>query len=140
MFKPCTPIKQSMVVTVVGGAQLLYTHEIVNCSLSAQGTYCSPLHSKLVGHANSVSPIRPLMLCQELFITLPHFLLSHMHNLHGLQTLQHSCAQSPLAQDLLSPLALHGPHGHFTLVQGIIKYKHAIWLGHSDPLQTKVTT
>jgi putative transposase len=38
----------------------------------------------------------------------------------------------------LSALAINSPHGHYTLIQGIIKYKQAIWLGHSVELQNKV--
>lgn len=35
-------------------------------------------------------------------------------------------------------MAIHNPDGHFSLNQGIIKYKHFIWMGHSTELQTKV--
>jgi hypothetical protein len=40
---------------------------------------------------------------------------------------------------MLSALTVHNPEGHFSLHQGIIKYKNTIWLGHSVALQNKVT-
>ena len=43
-----------------------------------------------------------------------------------LQYLQDSYTATSEAQTLLSALALKSPHGHYTLVQGIIKYKQAI--------------
>jgi len=51
-----------------------------------------------------------------------------------LHEVQSSYADHPETQELLSSLALHSPQGHYTLDQGIIKYKNAIWLGHSPSL------
>ena len=50
-----------------------------------------------------------------------------------------SYSDSPLAQDILSqlavnPAALH----HYSLSNGVIRYKGRIWLGHSEQLQTQV--
>lgn len=56
-----------------------------------------------------------------------------------LQNLQSSYDSNAVAQKMLSLLALQNPSGHFSLHQGIIKYKGVIWLGHSPELQTKVT-
>jgi hypothetical protein len=56
-----------------------------------------------------------------------------------LQALLASYDSNPVAQKLLSALAIHNPDGHFSLQHGIIKYKSTIWLGHSVELQTKVT-
>ena len=55
-----------------------------------------------------------------------------------LQSLQDSYADNSDAQQVLSYLSLQSPQGHFSLQQGIIKYKSAIWLGHSEQLQQKV--
>jgi len=55
-----------------------------------------------------------------------------------LQSLQDSYATISEAQTILSALALKSSHGHYTLSQGIIKYKQAIWLGHSVELQDNV--
>lgn len=43
-----------------------------------------------------------------------------------------------MASKLLSELALHSPHDYYTLLNGIIRYKHRIWLGHSVQLQQRV--
>lgn len=56
-----------------------------------------------------------------------------------LQELLESYDSNPVAQKMLSALAVHNPEGHFSLHQGIIKYKNTIWLGHSVALQNKVT-
>jgi hypothetical protein len=40
--------------------------------------------------------------------------------------LQESYAESPETQTLLSALAIQPSYGHYTLTQGIIKYKQAI--------------
>lgn len=56
-----------------------------------------------------------------------------------LQELISSYDSSPLAQKWLSALSINNPEGHFSLNQGIIKYKNLIWLGHSVELQHKVT-
>lgn len=56
-----------------------------------------------------------------------------------LQDLQQSYSDNPVAQKMLSALAVHNPEGHFSLHQGIVKYKNTIWLGHSPNLQSKVT-
>lgn len=53
-----------------------------------------------------------------------------------LQTVQDSYDNNPDAQKLSSSLALQTPNGHYSLDQGIIKYKNAIWLGHSIDYQT----
>jgi hypothetical protein len=45
----------------------------------------------------------------------------------------------PSAQKLLTSLAIQNPFGQYSLAQGIIKYKNAIWLGHSLALQQAVT-
>ena len=55
-----------------------------------------------------------------------------------LQSLQDSYADNSDSQQVLSSLSLQSPQGHFSLQQGIIKYKSAIWLGHSEQLQQKV--
>lgn len=56
-----------------------------------------------------------------------------------LQPLQDSYANNPVAQKLLSSLALETTTGYYSLDQGIIKYKNVIWLGHSVDYQTQVT-
>lgn len=56
-----------------------------------------------------------------------------------LQELLNSYEDNPVAQKMLSALAIYNPKGHFSLQQGIIKYKNAIWPGHSVDLQNKVT-
>lgn len=56
-----------------------------------------------------------------------------------LQPLQDSYANNPVAQKLLSSLALEPTTGYYSLDQGIIKYKNVIWLGHSVDYQTQVT-
>jgi hypothetical protein len=56
-----------------------------------------------------------------------------------LQNLQSSYDSNAVAQKMLSLLTLQNPFGHFSLHQGIIKYKGVIWLGHSPELQTKST-
>jgi hypothetical protein len=56
-----------------------------------------------------------------------------------LQELLSSYDSNHVPQKMLSALALHNLEGHFSLHQGIIKYKHTIWLGHSVDLQNKVT-
>jgi hypothetical protein len=56
-----------------------------------------------------------------------------------LQELLSSYDSNPVAQKMLSALALHNIEGHFSSHQGIIKYKHTIWLGRSVDLQNKVT-
>jgi hypothetical protein len=43
-----------------------------------------------------------------------------------LHMLQESYADSPETQTLLSALAIQPSYGHYTLTQGIIKYKQAI--------------
>jgi len=55
-----------------------------------------------------------------------------------LQFLQDSYQNSSEAQTLLTALSIQSPHGHYTLVQGIIRYKNVVWLGHSLNMQTKV--
>jgi hypothetical protein len=52
--------------------------------------------------------------------------------------LSDSYLHSSLAQQLLQALAVQSPQGHYTLDQGIIKYKQAIWLGHSRELQNQI--
>jgi hypothetical protein len=57
-----------------------------------------------------------------------------------IQTLQKNYVSSDEAQQLLAFLAIQNPTGNFSLQHGIIiKYKNAIWLGHSVDLQNKVT-
>jgi hypothetical protein len=56
-----------------------------------------------------------------------------------LQELLESYDSNLVAQKMLSALTVHNPEGHFSLHQGIIKYKNTIWLGHSVALQNKVT-
>jgi hypothetical protein len=55
-----------------------------------------------------------------------------------LQFLQDSYQNSSEAQTLLTALSIQSPHDHYTLVQGIIRYKNVVWLGHSLNMQTKV--
>jgi len=55
-----------------------------------------------------------------------------------LQQLQDSYSTSEAAQKILAELALQKVHGHYTLVQGIIRYKGRIWLGHDSTFQNKV--
>lgn len=50
-----------------------------------------------------------------------------------------SYATNPQAQELLQKLALAPDSvGHFTLQQGVIRYKNRIWLGSNASLQTQV--
>lgn len=56
-----------------------------------------------------------------------------------LQSVQKSYDNQPSAQQLLQSLAVQNPQGHYSLDQGIIKYKNAIWLGHSNILQNTIT-
>jgi hypothetical protein len=56
-----------------------------------------------------------------------------------LESLQTSYSDSPAATKLLTALSLKTRNGHFSLEQGVIKYKQAIWLGHSIEFQTMVT-
>jgi hypothetical protein len=53
-------------------------------------------------------------------------------------SLQDSYKDNQDAQELLSTLAIQSPQGHYSLHQGVIRYKSAIWLGHSEELQNKV--
>lgn len=39
---------------------------------------------------------------------------------------------------LLSSLAIQSPSGHFTLEEGVIKYKGRIWAGHDASIQLKI--
>lgn len=55
-----------------------------------------------------------------------------------LQELQLSYSHEPSAQKLLQSLTLTNPDGHFSLVSGLIKYKQALWLGHSQQFQSMV--
>jgi len=55
-----------------------------------------------------------------------------------LQSVQDSYKDQPAAQKLFQSLALQSPQGHFSRDQGIIKYKGAIWLGHSNDIQQTV--
>jgi hypothetical protein len=49
-----------------------------------------------------------------------------------LEDLQKSYPDSPQAQQLLQALALQTSQSYYYLDQGTIKYKHSIWLGHSE--------
>jgi hypothetical protein len=44
----------------------------------------------------------------------------------------------PPSQKLLAALTLQSPQGHFTLVQGVIKYKDKIWVGNNLTMQHKI--
>ncbi|WVZ89541.1 hypothetical protein U9M48_035925 [Paspalum notatum var. saurae] len=55
-----------------------------------------------------------------------------------LQELQDSYSQSKSASKLLAELTLHYTQGHFSLNQGVIKYKGRFWLGHNSALQQQV--
>lgn len=55
-----------------------------------------------------------------------------------MQELQESYDTDCLARQLLSELSLHDTQGHYSLTNGIIKYKARIWLGHSTEFQHKV--
>ena len=52
--------------------------------------------------------------------------------------LQDSYQEDPVARQLLSELSITPEQGQFSLVQGVIKYKGRIWLGHSPVLQHQV--
>jgi hypothetical protein len=54
------------------------------------------------------------------------------------RSLQDSYKDNQDAQELLSTLAIQSPQGHYSLQQGVIRYKSTIWLGHSEELQNKV--
>jgi hypothetical protein len=56
-----------------------------------------------------------------------------------LEDLQKSYSDSPQAQQQLQALALQTSQGHYYLDQGTIKYKHSIWLGHSEEFPQQVT-
>lgn len=55
-----------------------------------------------------------------------------------LQQLQESYVKDEKAKKMFAELTLHSPQGYFQLVQGIIKFKNRIWLGHSPQLQQQV--
>lgn len=55
-----------------------------------------------------------------------------------LQDLQNCYAQDEGAWKLMTKLLIEKSKGHFTLVQGILKYKVRIWLGHRAQLQKQV--
>lgn len=52
--------------------------------------------------------------------------------------LQDSYQEDSATQKLLAELSVTPEQGHFSLVQGVIKYKGRIWLGHSTQLQHQV--
>jgi hypothetical protein len=52
--------------------------------------------------------------------------------------LTESYASHPSTAKLLSSLALKTPVNHFSLDQGIIKYKNRIWVATSVPLQHQI--
>lgn len=56
-----------------------------------------------------------------------------------LESLQNSYTDSPSATKFLAALSIQTPDGSFSLDQGFIKYKQAIWLGHSVDFQTMAT-
>jgi hypothetical protein len=39
---------------------------------------------------------------------------------------------------LLATLAIQSPTGHFTLEEGIIRYKGKVWVGHSASIQLQI--
>ena len=50
-----------------------------------------------------------------------------------------SYSASPLAQDILSQLAVNpAALPHYSLSNGVIRYKGCIWLAHSEQLQNQV--
>lgn len=55
-----------------------------------------------------------------------------------LADLQNSYLNCSQAKQLLTELSLKPVFHHFSLVQGVIKSKGRIWLGHSPPLQQQV--
>lgn len=52
--------------------------------------------------------------------------------------LQDTYEQDLHAKQLLAELTIHSEQGHFSLIQGVIRYKGRIWLGHNVALQQKV--
>lgn len=74
---------------------------------------------------------------------VPHSVDSELYSLSvaqpvWLQNLKDSYETSSLAQQLLAELAVNQQKGHFSLSNGIIRYKERIWLGHSNSLQQQV--
>lgn len=55
-----------------------------------------------------------------------------------LQELQESYASNDKAQELLVGLAVQPNQEHFQLLNGIVRQKGRVWLGHCTEMQTKV--
>ena len=55
-----------------------------------------------------------------------------------LKELTDAYASNPHTAKLLATLAIHSPAGHFTLEEGIIRYKGKVWVGHSASIQLQI--
>lgn len=55
-----------------------------------------------------------------------------------LQELVDAYSTDPMTTNILSTLAVNNPSGHFSLQQGIIKYKGKIWVGNIKSIQNKI--
>jgi hypothetical protein len=56
-----------------------------------------------------------------------------------LQELVDAYSTDPMTTNIFSTLAVNNPSGHFSLQQGIIKYKGKIWVGNIKSMQTQDT-
>jgi hypothetical protein len=55
-----------------------------------------------------------------------------------LQELTSTYVTHPATAELLASLTLSSPQGHFTLQNGVIRYKSRIWVASAPSLQTKI--
>jgi hypothetical protein len=49
-----------------------------------------------------------------------------------------SYPSDPATAKILATLTAQGPYGHFTLHQGVIKYKGRVWVGANSSIQLKI--
>lgn len=55
-----------------------------------------------------------------------------------LQHIIEGCSTVPELEELLAALSVSTPIGHFSLKQGLIRYKNRIWLAHNTTAQQNV--